>query len=111
MRRRAALLLIAAAAAGCASADVAPRDASKFQLDWQTESEPRGALVRGQLRNGHPLPARDIHLLVEGLDASGRAVTSSTTVLRRIVLSGERAPFLRVCAHAGGAARRQRCCS
>ena len=90
-----AIVLIATAVAGCARGGDAPPPGSapQFHLDWQTASEPRGAVVRGQLINAHAVPARDIHLLVEGLDAGGNVVTMSTTVLRRIVLSGERAPF------------------
>ena len=50
-------------------------------------------MVRGQLVNTHAVPARDIHLLVEGLDASGHVVVRTTSVLRRIVLAGDRAGF------------------
>ena len=95
MRTGLAIVLIAAAIAACARGPEAPTPSStpQFHLDWQTTSEPRGGVVRGQLINRHALPARDIHLLVEGLDGGGNVVTMSTTVLRRIVLSGERAPF------------------
>ena len=56
-------------------------------------AEPHGAVVRGQLLNGHAVAARDIHLLVEGLDGAGNVLTRTTSVLRRIVLAGDRAPF------------------
>src|SRR5918996_182946 len=88
------VLLLLAALLGCARAtERVSSGAPQFHLDWQATSEPRGSVVRGQLVNGHALPARDIHLLVEALDASGDVVSRTTSVLRRIVLSGERAPF------------------
>lgn len=95
MRRRAAVLvLIAAVVVGCAHGEKnASRGTPQFHLEWQAVSDPRGPVVRGQVFNGHALPARDIHLLVEGFDADGQVVSTSTTVLRRIVLARERAPF------------------
>jgi hypothetical protein len=72
---------------------VAPREARKFHLDWAVRAAERGAVVRGQLWNPYGVPVRDIHLLVQGLDASGTAVTTTTTVMRGIVRSRERATF------------------
>jgi hypothetical protein len=80
--------------AGCArGTDVAPRADRQFQLDWQVAHEAHGAVVRGHLLNPYALPARDIHLVVEGLDAGGAVMTRTTSAVRRIVLSGERVPF------------------
>ena len=70
-----------------------PDVARQFQLDWQVTKEPRGAIVRGHLGNPYAVPARDIHLLVEGLDGGGNVVTTTTSAVRRIILSGDRASF------------------
>ena len=65
----------------------------QFQLDWQVMKRERGAAVRGQLLNPYGLAARDIHLLVEGLDGTGAVVTRTTQALKQIVRSGERTTF------------------
>jgi hypothetical protein len=96
MKRLALLVLfpLVLGVGACArGADVAPRTERQFQLDWQVLKEQRGAVVRGQLLNPYGLPARDIHLLVEGLDGSGSVVTRTTRALREIVRSGERTTF------------------
>jgi hypothetical protein len=89
-----AIVIVALALTGCARAGAAPSTATpQFRLDWQATGEGQASVVRGQLLNGHAVPARDIHLLVEGLDANGLVVTTTTSVLRRIVLAGDRAAF------------------
>lgn len=75
-------------------ADVTPLTPRQFQIDWQVTKQERGALLRAQLRNPYGLPARDIHLLVEGLDGAGSVVSTTTSVLRQIVRSGERTSFV-----------------
>jgi hypothetical protein len=88
------LVLFGVALSGCARAgDVVPGPARQFRLDWQVTKHARGAIVRGYLGNPYAVPARDIHLLVEGLDAAGGVVTRTTSAVRRIVLSGDRVPF------------------
>ena len=88
------VVLFGVALSGCARGGTAgPGAGRQFQLDWQVTKETRGAIVRGQIGNPYGVPARDIHLLVEGLDAGGSVVTTMTSVVRRIVLSGDRAPF------------------
>jgi len=88
------VVILGVTLSGCArGGNVVPDAGRQFQLDWQVTKETRGAIVRGQIGNPYAVPARDIHLLVEGLDAGGRVVTTMTSVVRRIVLSGDRAPF------------------
>jgi hypothetical protein len=88
------LVLFGVALSGCARAgDVVPSPARQFRLDWQVTKHKRGAIVRGYLGNPYAVPARDIHLLVEGLDAAGGVVTRTTSAVRRIVLAGDRVPF------------------
>src|SRR5947207_24995 len=82
---------VAIVLAGCARVETT---APQFHLEWEVTHDARGAAVlRGQVKNPYAVPARDIHLLAEGLDASDVVVTTTTNVLRRIVLSGDRAPF------------------
>ena len=88
------LVFVAVTFVGCArGGDVVPDAARQFQLDWQVTKETRGAIVRGHIGNPYAVPARDIHLLVEGLDAGGSVVATMTSVVRRILLSGDRASF------------------
>jgi hypothetical protein len=88
------LAFFGVALSGCGRAgDVVPGPARQFQLDWQVTKHARGAVVRGHLANPYAVPARDIHLLVEGLDAAGGVVTRTTSAVRRIVLAGDRVPF------------------
>jgi hypothetical protein len=65
----------------------------QFQLDWQVMKRERGAAVRGQLFNPYGLPARDIHLLIEGLDETGAVVNRTTHAVQHIVRSREKATF------------------
>jgi hypothetical protein len=48
-----------------------------FTLDWQSGDRRGQPVVWGQITNTYGLPARNLRLRVEGLDAEGR-VTSST---------------------------------
>ncbi len=92
--RRLAVVALLPLLLGCArGADVAPRAERQFQIDWQVMKEQRGAVVRGHLLNPYGLPARDIHLLVEGLDPAGSVATRTTSTLRQIVRSGESVTF------------------
>jgi len=92
--RRFALLALAVVLAGCASAAGAPpRSERQFQVDWQVMKEPRGTVVRTRLLNPYGPSARDVRLLVEGLDAAGGVMTTTTSVVRQIIRSGERAAF------------------
>jgi hypothetical protein len=74
---------------GCASS----REPPLFQLDWQVVPAPRGPSVKGHLVNRGSLPARDLRLLVEGLDDSGHVLTKTLGVLSQIVESGGSTPF------------------
>ena len=80
---------------GCASGPHISRRTEKpqLQLDWQVMQRERGAAVRGHVLNPYGLPARDIRLLVEGLDGTGTVVSRTTHPVQQIVRSGERATF------------------
>lgn len=82
------LVALAASHVGCAS-----REPPLFQLDWQVVSERGGPAVKGHVVNRASLPARDLRLLVEGLDDSGRVVTKTLGVLAQMVESGGSTPF------------------
>ncbi len=82
------LLVTTTLGAGCASAD-----RPQFQLEWQVMQGPGGPSVKGRVLNEAPLPARDLRLLIEGLDASDHVVTKTLGVLPIIVPSRSSVPF------------------
>ena len=84
------LLALGACARG---GDATPRVERELQLAWQATRDERGAIVRGQIVNPYGLPARNIHLLVEGLDPAGEIVTRTAWPMAQIIRSGERATF------------------
>jgi len=82
------LIAVGYGAAGCASASESP-----FQLEWQVSPESRSPSVKGHVFNRGSLPARNLRLVIEGLDASGRVVTTTLGVLSQTVESGGSTPF------------------
>ena len=85
-----ALLALGACARG---GDLTPRAERQFQLRWDAMRVEHGAVVRGEIRNPYGFAARNIHLLVEGLDAAGEVVTRTAWPMPQIVRTGERATF------------------
>lgn len=81
-------LTIAVFALGCAS-----EVKREFKLDWQLSEGPGGWSVKGHILNPFALAARDIRLLVEGLDASGGVTTTTLGYLPIIVPSRSGASF------------------
>jgi hypothetical protein len=84
----AVLLLVVAVAGGCAGR--APRG---FAVDWTVAQATGGPVVRGTVRNPYALPARDLHIVVEGLDGAGAVSSRTLGRLPAIVRSGEAMPF------------------
>ena len=82
------LAVIASLAVGCASAR-----RPQFQLDWQVSQGPGGPSVKGHVMNASLLPARDLRLLVEGLDGPGTVQTTTLGVLPIIIPSRGSVPF------------------
>lgn len=64
-----------------------------LKLDWQVDEHRGRPIIRGHVFNDHGLGARDIRILVEGLDPSGRVVTRSLGHVPFLVTPGTRAPF------------------
>ena len=94
MHRLTVVLLVLVGLGACArGGDLTPRAERQFQLQWEAMRVERGAVVRGQLLNPYGFPARNIHLLVEGLDAAGEVVTRTAWPMPQIVPSGERTRF------------------
>lgn len=90
MGRRIARACITAAvllAVGCASTSPI------FGIDWEVRQRASGPVVRGQVTNHHAIAAREIRLLLEGLDASGEVVSTTVGYLPSIIPSGRRMPF------------------
>jgi hypothetical protein len=84
----AVLALLTLLAVGCAG-----RESRSFKLDWQVSEAAGGPALNGRIHNAHPLPARHIKLLVEGIDDSGAVVNRTLGVVESIVRSGESMPF------------------
>ena len=82
------LLVTTTLGVGCASARK-----PQFQLEWQVMQGPGGPSVKGHVLNVALLPARDLRLLVEGLDTSDHVVTRTLGVLPIIVPSRSSVPF------------------
>jgi len=64
-----------------------------LKLDWQVAEQPGRAVVYGHVFNDFGLPARDVSLLVEGLDAQGRVVTRALGHVPFVVAPGTRGYF------------------
>lgn len=67
---------VLAAGAGWAQNFSTPNAERFFRLEWQAEQTKKGQpAIRGFIYNEYGSWAGDVQLLVEGLDASGRAVS------------------------------------
>jgi hypothetical protein len=64
-----------------------------FKLDWQVDARKQQPLVWGYLLNDWGMPASQIQLLVEGLDASGSVVGQKVTWFGSTLTPGVRAYF------------------
>jgi hypothetical protein len=64
-----------------------------FPIDAQTETRSRGTVVAGYVRNEGGLPARDLRLRVERLDAGGQVVATSVGYVFGILTPGSRVYF------------------
>lgn len=64
-----------------------------LKLDWQVAEQPGHAVVFGWVLNDFGLAARDITILVEGLDAGGRVMTRGFGHVPFVVTPGTRGYF------------------
>ena len=64
-----------------------------FPVDARTETRSRGAVVAGYVRNEGGMPARDVRLRVERLDAGGRVEATSVAYVSGILTPGSRGYF------------------
>ena len=71
-----------------------------LKIDWQVAGQPGRAVVWGHVYNDFGLAARDVSLLVEGLDASGRIVTRAIAHVPFVVTPGTHGYFETVVAPA-----------
>ena len=79
------LLLTAAATA---QTDFGADPARNLKLDWKAVPSGPQAVVWGHVYNDFGLPARDIELLVEALDETGRPVARTTALVPYILTPG-----------------------
>lgn len=98
----AAALWLSSSGAGAAGAQTnfgAPPE-HWLKIDWKVAGQPGRAVVWGHVYNDFGLAARDVSLLVEGLDASGRVVTRAVARVPFVVTPGTHGYFETVVAPA-----------
>lgn len=76
-----------------------------FKLDWQAEEAGGRPVVSGHVFNDWGMPAANMRLLVDGLDAEGRVVEQKVSWLGFTLTPGTRAPFQVVLAEPAAAYR------
>lgn len=64
-----------------------------FKLDWQADQRRGRPIVSGHIMNDWGMPARNIQLLVEGLDTGGNVVGQRVSWLGSELTPGTRAYF------------------
>jgi len=90
-----ALVLLAAAGTGLA-ATLHPLISGweyYFKLEWQAGDRGGKPVVYGKILNDWGMPAANVRLLVDGLDASGTVVTQRVEWLGSMLTPGMRAQF------------------
>lgn len=87
MRRvtAAAVALALLLGSGPVAAELASSKDGSFTLEWEAAERRGRPVVRGYIRNEFPLPATDVQLRIEGLDATGRVVATTIGYLPRTV--------------------------
>ena len=73
-----------------------------LKIDWKVAGQPDRAVVWGHVFNDFGLAARDVSLLVEGLDASGRVVTRAVAHVPFVITPGTHGYFETVVGPAAG---------
>lgn len=76
-----------------------------FKLDWQAEEAGGRPVVSGHVFNDWGMPAANMRLLVDGLDAEGRVLEQKVSWLGFTLTPGTRAPFQVVLAEPAAAYR------
>jgi hypothetical protein len=65
-----------------------------FRVDWRAVQDGPAPVVRGRVYNDWGLAARDVRLLVEGVDAKGRVLWQRVERLPGDLTPGTTAPFV-----------------
>jgi hypothetical protein len=73
-----------------ASSGVSAVTPNQMRVEWEPETKGDRARVAGYVYNDYVLPARNIVLLVEGLDAGGQVTDRTRAYVGRIVTPGSR---------------------
>ncbi|HEU5322313.1 MAG TPA: hypothetical protein VFX28_16025 [Methylomirabilota bacterium] len=90
----AALALPLAVAVGAAPLEPLVRGWEQFfKLDWEAVERGGRPLVRGHIANEWGMPAKDVRLLVDALDAGDRVTSQRVSWLGSILTPGTRAYF------------------
>jgi hypothetical protein len=88
--------IMVAAVLGLAQTRVAAMSATpvtELRVEWETVARGGRTVVRGYVYNEHQMRAENIRLLVEGLDASARPVTTRLAHVMGTLPSRDRAYF------------------
>jgi hypothetical protein len=73
-----------------ASSGVSAVTPNQMRVEWEPETKGDRTRVAGYVYNDYVLPARNIVLLVEGLDAGGQVTDRTRAYVGRIVTPGSR---------------------
>jgi hypothetical protein len=84
----AAIAVLVVAAAASAQTDFGADPARYLKLDWKTAPAGAHTSVWGHVYNDFGLPARDIQLLVQAVDESGRPVAQAIAWVPYILAPG-----------------------
>jgi predicted small secreted protein len=84
---------VAAGGATDAGAEVSAVTPNQMTVEWEPEVRGDRTRITGYVYNGWVLPARDIVLLVEGLDQSGQPVARTFGRVDRVLTPGTRSYF------------------
>lgn len=90
------LALVLLAASGASAAMLQPLVVgweNYFKLDWQPDTRAGRPVVSGHILNDWGFPARNVRLLVEGLDSSGGVTSQRIAWLGSMLTPGMRAYF------------------
>lgn len=89
------LLLLLPAAVGSAGAEnYAVYGAERyFKLEWQSSTRGGQSLVSGYVVNEFGLPARDVRLRIESLDAAGGVTATTIGYVAGLAPPGSHVPF------------------
>jgi hypothetical protein len=86
---------------GTRAAALSATPVSELRVEWETITRDGRTIVRGYVHNEYQMRAENVRLLIEGLDASARPVTTRTAYVFGTIPYRDRAYFEAVVPAAG----------